>query len=158
ARRSIRALLELTPATAERIGPDGAIRAVSASQIRRGDRILIRAGDTIPVDGTITAGRSSVDQKTITGEPEPVLREEGDPVFRGSIKGDGTLEIKALGPVGDALISRVVAGVRSAQARRAPIERRITRFAAVYTPLVVGLSFLVMVVPPLVLLMIGGQG
>src|SRR6516165_6405142 len=68
ARRSIRALLDLSPATAERIGPDGRVQAVPASQVRAGERILVRAGDTIPVDGEIVAGRSSVDQKTITGE------------------------------------------------------------------------------------------
>jgi Cd2+/Zn2+-exporting ATPase len=157
ARRSIRALLELTPPMAERISTDGKIESVPASDVRRGDRILVRAGDTIPIDGAITAGRSRVDQKTITGESEPVLREEGDQVFAGTINGDGTLEVAASGPVGDALISRVVAQVRSAQARRAPIERRITRFAAVYTPLVVGLSFLVMVMPPLLFLSVGGQ-
>jgi len=157
ARRSIRALLELAPPTAERIAPGGTVQSVPASQVRRGDRILIRAGDVIPVDGAVTTGRSSVDQKTITGESVPVLREQGDPVYAGTINGDGTLEVTASGPVGDALISRVVAQVRSAQAGRAPIERRITRFAAVYTPLVVGLSFLVMVVPPLVSLAVGGE-
>jgi Cd2+/Zn2+-exporting ATPase len=156
ARRSIRALLELTPPMAERILPDGKTQSVPASEVRRADRILIRAGETIPVDGTISSGRSSVDQKTITGESEPVLREQGDPVFAGTINGDGTLEVMASGSVGDALVSRVVALVKSAQAKRAPIERRITRFAAVYTPLVVGLSFLVMVVPPLYSIAAGG--
>ena len=139
ARRSIRALLELAPPTAERIGADGTTQKVAASQIRRGDRVLVRAGDTIPVDGTVALGRSSVDQKTITGESVPVLREEGDPVYAGTINGDGTLEVTAAGPVGDALISRVIAQVRASQAGRAPIERRISRFAAVYTPIVIAL-------------------
>ena len=139
ARRSIRALLELAPPTAERIGADGTTQVVAASQIRRGDRVLVRTGDTIPVDGTVALGRSSVDQKTITGESVPVLREEGDPVYAGTINGEGTLEVRASGPVGDALISRVIAQVRASQAGRAPIERRISRFAAVYTPLVIAL-------------------
>jgi Cd2+/Zn2+-exporting ATPase len=149
ARRSIRALLELAPAAAERIEADGSVRSVPASQIREGDRVLVRAGDTIPVDGEVASGRSSVDQKTITGESVPVVREVGDPLYAGTINGDGTLEVRASGPVGDALVSRVVAQVRASQAGRAPIERRISRFAAVYTPLVIGLSLLVMVVPPL---------
>ncbi len=119
ARRSIRALLELAPPTAERIGADGTTQVVPASQIRRGDRVLVRTGDTIPVDGTVALGRSSVDQKTITGESVPVLREEGDPVYAGTINGEGTLEVRAMGPVGDALISRVVAQVRASQAGRA---------------------------------------
>ena len=110
------------------------------------------------MDGTVTLGRSSVDQKTITGESVPVLREEGDPVYAGTINGEGTLEIRASGPVGDALISRVIAQVRASQAGRAPIERRISRFAAIYTPLVIGLSLLVMLVPPLLAVAMGEPG
>jgi Cd2+/Zn2+-exporting ATPase len=149
AQRSIRALLDLAPPTAERIERDGTIASVPAGMVWRGDRVLVRAGDTIPVDGTVVAGRSSVDEKTITGESVPVLRAAGDAVYAGTLNGDGTLEVTASGPVGDAVISRVVAQVRAAQSGRAPIERRISRFAAVYTPLVMSLAFLVMVVPPL---------
>jgi Cd2+/Zn2+-exporting ATPase len=155
ARRSIGALLVLAPATAERIEPDGRVQKVEASQVRRGDRVLIRAGETIPVDGTVVTGRSSVDEKTITGESVPVLREPGDPVYAGTISGDGTLEVIATGPVGDAVISRVVAQVRATRSGRAPIERRISRFAAVYTPIVMGLSVLVMIVPPLMVRALG---
>src|SRR5262249_38842533 len=108
ARRSIRALLDLSPPTAERIGADGTIQAVPASAIVARDRILVRAGDTIPVDGTVETGRSSVDQKTITGESVPIVREPGNPVYAGTVNGEGTLEIRASGPVGDAVISRVV--------------------------------------------------
>jgi Zn2+/Cd2+-exporting ATPase len=156
ARRSIRALLDLAPPTAERIGPDGSIQVVPAGQVHRGDRLLVRAGDTIPVDGEVASGRSSVDQKTITGESVPVVREPGDPVYAGTVNGEGTLEVLASGPVGDALISRVVDQVRANQAGRAPIERRISRFAAVYTPIVVGLSLLVMLGPPLIASIQGG--
>ena len=63
--------------------PTARSQLVPASELRRGDRVLVRAGDTIPVDGAVAAGRSSVDQKTITGESVPVVREEGDPVLRG---------------------------------------------------------------------------
>jgi Cd2+/Zn2+-exporting ATPase len=149
ARRSIRALLELAPPMAERINAGGHTQVVAASEIRRGDRVLVRTGETIPVDGTVDRGRSSVDQKTITGESVPVVREEGDPVYAGTINGEGTLEVRAAGPVGDALISRVIAQVRASQAGRAPIERRISRFAHVYTPLVIALSLVVMIFPPL---------
>ncbi len=90
ARRSIRALLDLAPPTAERIGPDGTVQVVPASQVRAGDRLLVRAGDTIPVDGEVVSGRSSVDQKTITGESVPVVREPGRPGLRrdGQRRGD----------------------------------------------------------------------
>ncbi len=155
ARRSIRALLDLTPPTAERIEPNGSIRTIPADQIRQGDRVLVRPGDTIAIDGTVASGRSSVDQKTITGESVPVLREGGDLVYAGTINGDGTLEVTASGPASDALVSRVVAQVRESQAGRAPIERRISRFAAVYTPLVIVLAILVMLGPPLAALATG---
>jgi Zn2+/Cd2+-exporting ATPase len=150
ARRSIRALLDLSPPSAERIGADGVVEVVPANQVRAGDRVLVRAGDTIPVDGEIAAGRSNVDQKTITGESVPVEHGPGDTVYAGTVNGEGTLEIRAAGPVSDALISRVVAQVRASQAGKAPIERRISQFAAVYTPMVVGLSLLVMFTPPIV--------
>ena len=97
ARRSIRALLDLSPPTAERIGADGTIEVVPASKVRAGDRVLVRAGDTIPVDGEVDSGRSSVDQKTITGESVPVERGPGDPVYAGTVNGEGTLEIRAAG-------------------------------------------------------------
>ena len=71
------------------------------------------------MDGAIDVGRSNVDQKTITGESVPILREPGDPVYAGTLNGDGTLEVTATGPVEEALISRVVAQVRASQAGRA---------------------------------------
>ena len=150
ARRAIRRLLEITPQTAERIEPDGSIQRLPATAVRAGDRILVRTGETIPVDGTIVEGRSSLDQKAITGESVPVDCGPGDAVFAGTINGEGTLEIQAAGPVGDALIARIVDQVRAAQAGRAAVERRIDRFAQFYTPAVILLALLVMVVPPLV--------
>ena len=149
ARRAIRRLLEVAPRTAERIEPDGTSRVVPAAEVCSGDRILVRTGDTIPIDGNVIKGRSGVDQKSITGESVPVSRGPGDPVYAGTINGDGTLEVKASGPVTGALISRIVAQVREAQAGRAAVERRISRFATVYTPAVMILAILVMVVPPL---------
>ena len=109
----------------------------------------------MPVDGTVVVGRSSVDQKTITGESVPVLREPGDEVFAGTVNGDGALEVEASGPLGDALISRVIARVREAQAGKAPVERRLARFAGWYTPLVVAAALAVMLAPPLLHLAAG---
>jgi Zn2+/Cd2+-exporting ATPase len=147
ARRAIRKLLEIAPETAERIDADGQVAAIPADQVVAGDRILIRAGDKIPIDGSVLKGRSSVDQKAITGESVPVPREPGDVVFAGTVNGDGTLEVEASGPIGDALISRIVEQVRAAQSGRAPVERRISQFALVYTPIVVAVAVAVMVAP-----------
>ncbi|WP_165232604.1 heavy metal translocating P-type ATPase [Aquisphaera insulae] len=149
ARRAIRQLLEVAPRSAERIGPDGRVERIEAARIAKGDRLLVRAGDTIPSDALILKGRSGVDQKAITGESVPVDRGPGDPVFAGTVNGEGTLEVEATGPVSDSLISRIVAQVREAQAGRAPVERRIGKFAAVYTPAVVAISLLVILAPPL---------
>ena len=156
ARRSIRALLDLSPPTAERIGPDGAVRVVPAGEVPTAIACWCARATRSRSTARSTSGRSSVDQKTITGESVPVVRGPGDPVYAGTVNGEGTLEVRASGPVGDALISRVVAQVRASQAGRAPIERRISRFAAVYTPIVVGLSLLVMLGPPLVAAIQGG--
>ena len=124
ARRSIRALLELAPPTAERIDADGTTQVVAAMLRFAGATVpWFAPGNTIPVDGTVALGRSSVDQKTITGESVPVLRTEGDPVYAGTINGDGTLEVTAAGAVGDALISRVVAQVRASQGRPRHADR-----------------------------------
>ena len=150
ARRAVRALLEVAPESAERIGPDGSIATVPASEIVKGDRVRVRSGGRVPVDGSVVSGRSSVDQKAITGESVPVLREVGDGVFAGSVNGEGALEVEASGTLDDSLISRVADRVREAQASRAPVERTVERFAAWYTPMVVVVSLLVMLVPPII--------
>ncbi len=137
----------MAPDTAERIEPDGRTATIPADQIVAGDRVLVRSGDKVPIDGSVVKGRSSVDQKAITGESVPIDRGPGDPVFAGTVNGDGALEVEASGPVGDALISRIVEQVRAAQAGRAPVERRISRFARIYTPIVVAVALLVMLVP-----------
>jgi Zn2+/Cd2+-exporting ATPase len=155
ARRAVRAVLEVAPQTAEVIGVDGTARVVPADQVRKGEQVHVRSGERIPVDGRVVVGRSSVDQKMITGESVPVLREPGDPVFAGTVNGDGVLEIEAAGPLGDALISRMISQVRQAQAGKAPIERRLARFASWYTPLVVAVALLVMTLPPLAHLVTG---
>ncbi len=149
ARRAVRALLEVTPALAERMAADGTFATVPAAEIIRGDRVRVRSGERVPVDGSIVSGRSSLDQKAITGESVPVFREVGDEVFAGSVNGDGALEVEASGTLDDSLIAKVADRVREAQAARAPVERTVERFAAWYTPLVVVVSLIVMLAPPL---------
>jgi Cd2+/Zn2+-exporting ATPase len=155
ARRAVRALLEVAPETAEVVGPDGSVSTVAASEVRKGDRVRIRSGERVPVDGSVVSGRSSVDQKAITGESVPVLRERGDTVFAGSVNGEGALEVEASGTLDDSLISKVADRVREAQASRAPVERTVERFASWYTPMVVVISLMVMVGPPMVRLASG---
>ena len=155
ARTAIRSLLEVEPDAAERIGADGSVESIAAAEVRPGDRVRVRAGARIPVDGTVAVGRSSVDQKAITGESKPVVREAGDSVYAGTVNGDGALEVVATAALGDALISRIIERVRAAQANRTPIERSIGKFAGIYTPIVVVLAVAIMTGPPLVRLMMG---
>ena len=150
ARRAVRTLLEIAPETAERVEPDGTTQVVAAAEVQPGERVRVRAGARVPVDGTVVAGRSSVDQQAITGESVPVLREAGDEVFAGTVNGDGVLEVAASRPLGDAVVSRIVERVRAAQAGRTPAEQSIDRFARVYTPLVVAIALVVMLAPPLI--------
>jgi Cd2+/Zn2+-exporting ATPase len=157
ARRAVQALLEVAPETAERVERDGTTATVPAAEIQQGERVRIRSGGKIPVDGRVVSGRSSVDQKAITGESVGVFRESGDPVFAGSVNGEGALEVEASGSRDDSLIARVAEHVRRAQASRAPVERIVEKFAARYTPLVVLAAVIVMVGPPLAHLALGAE-
>jgi Cd2+/Zn2+-exporting ATPase len=151
ARQAVRALLEVAPEQADRIGPDGTPRPVAAASLAVGDRVLVRPGARIPADGRVAAGRSAVDQRSITGESVPVLREVGDPVYAGTVNGEGALEVEVEQAPGRSLVARMAEQVRAAQRGRTPIERTVERFAAVYTPLVIVLAAAVMIGPPLFL-------
>ncbi len=150
ARRAVRSLLEITPEAAERIEPDGRTTEVLVASLGVGDLVRVRAGDRVPIDGRVVAGRSSVDQAMLTGEPLPVLREPGGDVFAGTLNGDGSLDVRATKLPAEGLANRIAARVREAQKGRAPAERKVERFAAIYTPVVVALAVLVMVAPPLI--------
>jgi Zn2+/Cd2+-exporting ATPase len=149
ARRSVRLLLEVAPEMAERIQSSGSSSIVPAREIEVGDRILVRAGSRVPIDGTIKVGRSSLDQKAITGESIPVSRGPGDEVFAGSVNGDGAIEVEATREAFDTVAARTVALVREAQAAKTPIERSIDQFASWYTPVVFAGALVVMIGPPI---------
>lgn len=149
AKRSVRSLLLVAPETAERIEESGATRTVEATGLRVGDRVLVRAGARVPVDGRVLVGRSSLDQRAITGESLPVARGPGEEVFAGTVNGEGALEVEATRAAWDTVAARTVALVRAAQASKPPIERSIERFAAWYTPLVFAGALAVMIGPPL---------
>ncbi|MFB6104799.1 MAG: heavy metal translocating P-type ATPase [Halobacteriaceae archaeon] len=149
ARGSLRALMDLSPDTA-RVRRDDGETTVPAQEVETGDVVLVRPGEKIPVDGTVTEGASPVDQSPITGESVPVDKTVGDTVYAGSILEGGYLEIEATAPGTETTLSRVVELVEDAQAERTEREAFVDRFADYYTPLVVGFAVLVTVVPPLV--------
>jgi len=117
--------------------------------LKVGDRILVRPGERIPMDGRVETGQSTVDQSPITGESIPAEKETGDEVFAGTINGEGALRIVVTRHVKDTTLSRIVRMVEEAQGRRAPSQRFVDSFARIYTPVVIGLAVAIAVVPPL---------
>ncbi|MDX2061300.1 MAG: cation-translocating P-type ATPase [Gemmatimonadales bacterium] len=147
-RRSVEALLELAPEQAERIRPDGRTETVPAAALTVGDRIRARPGHRIAADGRVLTGQSAVNEAAITGESIPAVKSTGDQVFSGSLNAEGVLDIEITADAAHSVLARIAAMVRAAEARKAPIEQAIERFARVYTPVVTALAVLVIVVPP----------
>jgi Cd2+/Zn2+-exporting ATPase len=149
ARHAISALMDLTPQTAA-VLRQGHEHRVAADTVRVGERIRVRPGEKLPLDGRVVAGESDVNQAPITGESLPVEKQAGDEVFAGSINGHGALEVETTRLARDTTLARIIHLVEAAQAQRAPAQTFVDRFARVYTPAVIVLAALVAVVPPLI--------
>ena len=150
ARRAVAALMELTPTTVRVKDPTGE-RELPPDAIAVGTIFIVRPGDKIPLDGTISTGRSTVDQASITGESVPVEKDPGDTVFAGTVNGDGLLEVTSTKRADDTTLARIVRMVRDAQNKRGPSEQWVERFARIYTPVVMTLAMFVALVVPLAL-------
>jgi Cd2+/Zn2+-exporting ATPase len=148
ARRAIRSLLTLAP-TQALVRRGGEERLVDVSTVELGDVVVVRPGERVPVDGVVTRGVSVVNQAPVTGESVPADKAPGEDVFAGSINGNGALEVEALRRAADSTIAQIARLVEEAQARRAPIQRFVDRFARRYTPAVIAVAIAVAVVPPL---------
>ncbi|MES2913487.1 MAG: heavy metal translocating P-type ATPase [Pseudomonadota bacterium] len=148
ARDGIRALANLVPKTAL-LEIDGKTQEVPAASLAVGQTVLVRPGDRIPADGEISEGNSGVDDSPVTGESVPVNKGPGDTVFAGSINTEAVLRVKVTKGPEDNTISRIIRLVEEAEEARAPTERFIDRFSRWYMPLIVVLSVLVILVPPL---------
>ncbi len=152
ARNAIEALMTLAPDKALVLSPF-ALEPVEtlAQAVPVGTRILVKPGARIPLDGVVRAGASAVDQAPITGESVPVFKAEGDAVFAGSVNTDGALEVETIRLASDSTLARIMRMVEDAQSRRAKAVQWVEKFAAVYTPVMVGVSLLFAIVPPLFL-------
>jgi Cd2+/Zn2+-exporting ATPase len=148
ARSALDRLLDLAPPVALKLLSAGETQEVAVEQLAVGDRVLVRPGDRVSVDGVVRAGQSAVDQAPITGESVPVEKKPGDEVFAGTINTTGALEVDVTRRAADNTLSRMVALVQQAQSRQAPVQRFIDRFARVYTPAVAGVAVLVAAIPP----------
>lgn len=149
ARNAIRALTALAPEQALVKQADGSWQVSPAKAIGVGALIRVLPGERVVLDGVVQAGDSSVDQAPITGESMPVEKHVGDTVFAGTINQEGVLDYRATTSQGGTMLDRIAQSVQDAQAQRAPTQRFIDRFAAVYTPLVFVAAILVAVVAPL---------
>ena len=143
---AIRALLELTPPTARRIGEGGEEEEVDLDALSTDDRLRIRPGEKVPVDGTVLEGHSSVDEAMITGEPVPVEKSEGDVVTGGTVNGTGTLLICATRVGDDTTLSQIVRMVAEAQRSRAPIQRLVDIVASWFVPIVLLVAVITFVI------------
>ena len=149
-RDSLRELMELAPNEA-RILRNGEEVTVPVEEVEIGERIAVRPGEKIPVDGVVRHGNSAVDQSPITGESIPVDKAEDDEVYAGTLNEAGYLEIEATTAAPDSTLSQIIALVRDAQAEKTDKEQFVDRFASYYTPAVVVLALLTAAIPPLVI-------
>jgi len=147
-RRSISALKRIRPDTANLVTPEGAV-TVAPETVGVGERIWVRPGERVPLDGVVLDGVSSLDTSALTGESLPRDVEPGDNVLAGSINRSGLLTVEVKKEFGESTIARILELVQSAGSKKAPAERLITRFSRYYTPAVVGAAVLLAAIPPL---------
>jgi Cu+-exporting ATPase len=139
---AIRALRALTPETAHVIAPDGTEQDRPLSRLRVGDRVVVRPGERVPVDGEIVEGASHLDESLLTGESLPVSREVGQRVTGGAVNGEGRLLVRTLAIGAETTLARIVRLVESAQAKKAPIQRLVDQVSAVFVPAVVVIALI----------------
>jgi len=148
ARGAIKSLLALSPEQAEVRQADGGWLRIGVKSVALNSVVRISPGERVPLDGTVLAGQSAVDQSPLTGESLPVDKGPGDEVFAGTINQASALEVRVTSPASDSTLSRIIKAVEEAQASRAPTQRFVDQFAAVYTPAVFALALLVAVLMP----------
>lgn len=137
---AIRALLDLAPKTARRIMPEGTEQEVQLDTVQVGDRLRVRPGEKVPVDGVVVEGRSAVDESMVTGESMPVTKEAGATAIGGTMNQSGGLVIEAQKVGHDTMLSRIVQLVAEAQRSRAPIQRLADQVSGYFVPAVIGVA------------------
>jgi Cd2+/Zn2+-exporting ATPase len=148
ARNAIKGLMALAPDEAEVRTIDGSLQRMSVASVVVGATIRIKPGERIPLDAVITVGSSAINQAPVTGESIPVDKQVGDPVFAGTINETGMIECRVTATATNSTLARIIHAVEQAQGTRAPTQRFVDRFAAVYTPVVFAIALLVALVTP----------
>ncbi|ELS02924.1 heavy metal-translocating P-type ATPase, Cd/Co/Hg/Pb/Zn-transporting [Xenococcus sp. PCC 7305] len=149
-RRSIKALLEVRPDTANLV-INGVVREVAPEKVEVGDTIVIKPGEKVPLDGEILSGNSQVDTSALTGESVPRTVRQGETILAGVINQTGSLTVRVTKLFAESSIAKILDLVENASSKKAPTEKFITRFARYYTPVVVFLSLAVAILPPLLI-------
>lgn len=167
ARKAVQTLIEIAPTVAHRLGPSPGchhkaamdhvaheaeqdkIEDIPTDRVHLGERILVRPGERVPVDGVVIAGESAMNESTITGESAPEDFSTGDIVFAGSMNGEGALELRVTKPAHESTLAHIARLVEQAEAARSPTERFVDAFARRYTPAVILLAIVVACGPPL---------
>ena len=139
---ALRALLDLAPKTARRLRPDGGEDTVALAEVEVGDRLRVRPGESVPVDGVVLDGHSAVDESMVTGESIPVEKAAGDSLIGGTLNGSGGLVMRADKVGRDTMLARIVGMVAEAQRSRAPIQRLADTVAGYFVPAVVAVAVL----------------
>ncbi len=137
---AVRALLDLSPKMARRVGADGSERDVPLDQVQVGDRLRVRPGEKVPVDGTVLEGSTSVDESMITGESVPVEKKPGDKLIGATVNGTGSVIMRAERVGSETLLAQIVRMVGEAQRTRAPIQRLADRVASYFVPTVIAIA------------------
>jgi Cd2+/Zn2+-exporting ATPase len=148
ARSAVESLADLTPKTAL-VRRSGVDIELPVEQLALDDVLIVRPGARIPADGSILSGSSAVDQSPITGESIPVEKTNGDPVFAGTINGDGAIQVRVTRLTADSTLSRVMKMVEEAQTQKSPSQQVMEKFERIYVPGILISTFLVVLVPPL---------
>ena len=152
ARQSIRQLMDIAPVTAmKKVQHGDHVHEVEVEteQLKIGDIIIVKPGAKIAMDGVVVAGKTTVNEASITGEAMPALKEEGAAVFAGTLNEEGAIEVRVTKHVNDTTIAKIIHLVEEAQEEKAPSQKFVDRFAKVYTPLIMLVALLVAVLPPL---------
>jgi Cu+-exporting ATPase len=142
---AIRALLKLAPKTARRLKPGGDDEEVALELVQVGDRLRVRPGDGVPVDGEVLEGKSAVDESMVTGESMPAAKEPGDKLIGGTVNGTGSLVMSADKVGADTMLARIVTMVAEAQRSRAPIQRMADTVSGYFVPAVLGVAVMAFV-------------
>ncbi|MCO8123340.1 heavy metal translocating P-type ATPase [Stieleria sp. TO1_6] len=151
ARRAIASLMDLTPPVAHLRDESGEVRDVPPADVPVGSTLVVRPGEKIPLDGEVVVGNSDVNQAPITGESVPVEKQVGDELFAGTINGDGLLEMRSTKAAENTTLARIIQLVGDAGSKRAPSEKWVEKFAAIYTPVVMAVALLILLIPTLLL-------